>query len=35
MERPQSPVDDDSADAYVITQLCDSEYPEEIYKDLL
>lgn len=35
MERPQSASDDDSADVYVITQLCDSEYPEEIYKDLL
>ncbi len=27
MERPQSVADDDSADIFVITQLCDSEYP--------
>jgi hypothetical protein len=34
LERPQS-LENDAADQYVIVQLSDSEYPEEIYQDLL
>lgn len=34
LERPQSG-EDDTADQYVIIQLCGSEYPEEIYQDLV
>ena len=34
VERPQS-IDDESSDIAVITQLCDSEYPEDIYQDIL
>lgn len=34
LERPQS-LENDSADQYVVSQLSDSEYPEDIYQDLL
>lgn len=34
LEKTQSN-DGDTADIFVIAQLCDSEYPESIYKDLL
>jgi len=34
LERPQS-LEGDAADQFVVVQLSDSEYPEEIYQDLL
>lgn len=34
LERPQS-LEGDAADQYVVVQLSDSEYPEEIYQDLV
>lgn len=34
LERPQS-LEGDAADQYVVVQLSDSEYPEEIYRDLV
>lgn len=36
IEQPAPTEEEDAtADLYVISQLCDSEYPEEIYQDVL